>query len=75
MENHPEVDINVLPVGILAQMADFMLGCLSRDFSSLIPVVERTSKTVQYQKVLVDRLLQNFPSDNAAARVRTFLGN
>ena len=30
---------------------------------------------VQYQKVLVEKLLQTFPADNVAGRIRSSLGN
>ena len=30
------------------------------NFSSLIPLVERTSKMVQYQNILVEKLIQKF---------------
>ena len=45
------------------------------NFSSLIPVVERSRKMVQYQKVLVEKLLQKFAADNAGSRVCGSLGN
>ncbi|KAM4044875.1 zinc finger BED domain-containing protein 6-like isoform 1-T2 [Anomaloglossus baeobatrachus] len=95
----PVEDNEVLPVGSLAHMADFMSRCLSNDarvvrilantdywlftlldprykenFPSLLPAAERATKMVQYQKALVEQLLQKFPSDNADGRGHTSLG-
>ncbi|CAN2388245.1 hypothetical protein PRIEUP_LOCUS14971, partial [Pristimantis euphronides] len=86
-------DREVLPVGSLGHMADYMSHCLSQDprvrrilantdywlftlldprykenFTSLFPEGERASRMQKYQKALVDKLLGQFPADNASGR-------